>query len=405
MRQYFAPIAVAALTSIATRASAFGGYSPTSDDAPSYPSGTLCWYFSDGIPSFCSCTTAHAYGASMKCDFSMMGYSLADADFEFEPCDTHPHIHADITAGGQSLLAYDIGSGQGGSVPIPGASQYIPMVGTIGFQLQYKLDMENNAKGELTMNVDLGLDGCIPEVGCGADVTSYLPITVFNEEFDLANICGASGGGGGPSPPGPSPPPHDGTQCTTSSSSCTSDRNCQCPSGYAKAAQTFGNPAQECWNCQADGNGDDQGYSSNYDDDYGDDYGYNYDDGGRRMRKDVDATRVRAMATHKSLPVAPWSVPASTNVSITYTNAVNGGARGVEKDMGKAFGAFLVPWHVIKHAGWNEPANRYRSDHEFYINKFAPIDGAPVDMDTLRHFHRTYHKVASAPAAPMKKEA
>jgi hypothetical protein len=72
---------------------------------------------------------------------------------------------------------------------------------------------------------------------------------------------------------------------------------------------------------------------------------------------------------HKSLPTAAWSVPESTNVAAVAATALQGGARGVEKDVAKAFGALFVPWHIVKHAGWNEPHNRYRADDVFWVNK------------------------------------
>lgn len=54
------------------------------------------------LPAFCTCNVAHAYGADLNCDTSMVGVSF-DAKFEFEPCDTTPHIHADVSAAGYDL--------------------------------------------------------------------------------------------------------------------------------------------------------------------------------------------------------------------------------------------------------------------------------------------------------------
>ena len=42
---------------------------------------------------------------------------------EFEPCDTKPHINADVSVSGETYLHYDISNGMHGEVPIPGVSQ------------------------------------------------------------------------------------------------------------------------------------------------------------------------------------------------------------------------------------------------------------------------------------------
>ena len=64
------------------------GFATTTTVAGFGPSGGggqgMCAYFTE-IPSFCTCNVAHAYGAAINCDTSMVGVSF-DAKFEFEPC-------------------------------------------------------------------------------------------------------------------------------------------------------------------------------------------------------------------------------------------------------------------------------------------------------------------------------
>ena len=63
------------------------GFATTTTVAGFGPSGGgqgMCSYFTE-IPSFCTCNVAHAYGAAINCDTSMVGVSF-DAKFEFEPC-------------------------------------------------------------------------------------------------------------------------------------------------------------------------------------------------------------------------------------------------------------------------------------------------------------------------------
>eukprot|EP00729_Bicosta_minor_P015534 gene15534-13784_t len=112
--------------------------------------GGLCSYFTE-LPAFCTCNVAHAYGADLNCDTSMVGVSF-DAKFEFEPCDTTPHIHADVSAAGYDLFTYDIASGEDGEVEVPGLDVSLGIV-SAGAVLKYKFDVNNDANGETSLNV------------------------------------------------------------------------------------------------------------------------------------------------------------------------------------------------------------------------------------------------------------
>lgn len=88
----------------------------------------------------------------------MLGVSF-DAKFEFEPCDTNPHIHADVSAAGCDLFDYDINSGEDGQINVPGLEVSVGFV-SAGAVLKYKFDVMNDPSGETSLNVKLKMDAC-----------------------------------------------------------------------------------------------------------------------------------------------------------------------------------------------------------------------------------------------------
>jgi hypothetical protein len=191
---------------------------------------------------------------------------------------------------------------------------------------------------------------------CGSDITSMLPLNLFDESMSVGPICssggGTPGGGGGGS----------STTCASGTSGQCTQVACACPSNMRKTEYSFGNPAQTCWACDAEGGGQ----TGNYDDDYYEDYTQ-----GRKKRG----------AEAVPLPQANWVLMGDTGHA----------AGGTPRAANPATHMGVASWDQMKHAGWNEPANRYRSMNDFYINRFAPIPNAATDLASLKVFHARYH--------------
>jgi hypothetical protein len=255
----------------------------------------------------------------------------------------------------------------------------------------------------------------------GHYIPQIFPLIFIDETLDVGNVCyaGSGGGGGG-----------DGVQCATSSSSspgfhCT-DGPCVCPgASLKKVVHTYGSPAQTCWSCEPSLNGD------SYDDDAAD--GWRGKEQGvtqgppdavpvpdpaeiaNALRESssssssdeeyASSARADPMQIHAGLPDGGWSPgllvvtdPSSidallaarnrtagagaelqqalTNITVSTLLVAGARTRAMHIPTRKAF----VPWSVIRHAGWNEPANRYSEHPQYYINLYRPVAGAPTDF-------------------------
>lgn len=133
------------------------------------------------------------------------------------------------------------------------------------------------------------------------------------------------------------------------------------------------------------------GYATgNYDDDYYE--GYAYTQGRQKtalhVNADIDvaadlATQLAgANANARTLPQANWA---------SMSNDVHASA-GTPRAPNPAGHMAVASWDELKHAGWNEPANRYRTLTDFYINQFAPVPNSPSDLASLKVFHARYHQ-------------
>ena len=241
-----------------------------------------------------------------------------------------------------------------------------------------------------------GLDACARLVPIIEDCLSHyipqvFPILFFNETVDAGKVCGGgSSGGGGGGPHCINAAPGMPWQCTPNA--------CSCSKGQKKLEHTFGNPPTVCWSCETSPTGD------NYDDD---------DREGVDLVDLVDlssADRVAGGGTGPdTLPQAPWTpgslrVPAGLlrafaadvnthadsataadstaagNMSIRHSGMDIPAGTHVDVAVDMAF----VPWNIIKHAGWNEPCNRY-----------VDIHGHPTHEPV--HDHGSFHHVLDRP--------
>jgi len=237
-----------------------------------------------------------------------------------------------------------------------------------GASLSYEFGIKTNVSdGGTTINVLLGLDACarllpIMEECLSKYIPTVFPVVFFNETVDAGQVCGG----------GPSAKPT--THCVTAAPGVTwqcTPHPCFCDaSDQRKVVHSFGNPATECWSCQDNPGGS----SESYDDD------------------DDLATRELLRTSARQLPAAPWPTRTSGNSSTATAPASFEGNTSMAMATGMQIDDAFVPWGVLKHAGWNEPCNRFRSADAttFYINKWAPIPGAPSDLPSLRAYAQAH---------------
>jgi hypothetical protein len=93
-------------------------------------------------------------------------------------------------AAGPDGFDYQIASLQTGTkktIPIPGLSITIPVVGSAGIVIDLQLDGDLNE-----LQVEIGLDACATTlVGqeCGSALTSALPVWILNQTLSFSSIC------------------------------------------------------------------------------------------------------------------------------------------------------------------------------------------------------------------------
>lgn len=97
--------------------------------------------------------------------------------------------HPSITAGPDDF-DYQIAALEAGTkktIPIPGLSITIPVVGSAGIVLDLQLDGDVNG-----LQVEIGLDACATTLigqECGSALISALPVWILNQTLSFSSIC------------------------------------------------------------------------------------------------------------------------------------------------------------------------------------------------------------------------
>lgn len=109
---------------------------------------------------------------------------------DIEPCEKVPQVDIDLEFDGHKW-GYDLKSGSNHSVDIPGLDFDIPVIGSAGAVLDYSLTLHESSGAE-TVGIWIGIDACVSVFGihkCGADLTSDLPLELFDGSFDISDFC------------------------------------------------------------------------------------------------------------------------------------------------------------------------------------------------------------------------
>jgi hypothetical protein len=179
------------------------------------------------LPSFCSCVDGANYASTLTCSVTLLHklevgligqlspcalpatVSLDISTLELLPkitdsCNTLPTLtralsltHAHLAnpvpiydAAGPDGFDFRIATLRTGTkktIPIPGLSVAIPIVGSAGVVLDFQLDGNLN-----DLQVEIGFDACVTtRIGqeCGSALTSLLPVWLLNQTLSFTSVC------------------------------------------------------------------------------------------------------------------------------------------------------------------------------------------------------------------------
>ena len=150
---------------------------------------TVCSVIGSYLPSECQCQDDPTAPRSIvQCGLSLFNDNVT-AILTLEPCANPADLSIEVKESDLNLdkIFGPYVAGFSDTVPIPGLSFDIPVVGSAGAVLDV------NITGNVaSFTVQAGIDACITIAGfqeCGDKVTSELPFWVLNQSFDFSNLC------------------------------------------------------------------------------------------------------------------------------------------------------------------------------------------------------------------------
>lgn len=152
------------------------------------PNSQICEDVAPYLPSECECSDVDM-GFHASCSVNFLEVDTITVEADVIPCSSP--AHADLVVSDSELgIRHEfagISAGEQYQLAVPGLSLDVPLVGTVGVVMDVTLN------GDISeFDVELAVDACAgvgSEKECGADLTSYLPISLLSHEFDFSNLC------------------------------------------------------------------------------------------------------------------------------------------------------------------------------------------------------------------------